>query len=179
MHSIPTVNDGEMPLMVGESEMTKIKFTDASINNSIIDLVKKSDHKKLAIWAADCAERVLHYFEDEYPKDGRPRKAIEACREWARTGIFKMADVRKSSLEAHVAACEVEVDSPARFAARAAGQAIATAHVPTHSIAAATYAAKAVWAADPQNAEGNIVKERNWQYRHLLELENIRAQQKS
>lgn len=40
----------------------------------------------LAIWAADCDERVLPYFEEKYPEDNRPRKANEACRTWARTG---------------------------------------------------------------------------------------------
>ena len=159
--------------------MAKLKFIDASINKSITELVKKSDHRTLAIWAADCAGRVLPYFENKHPEDSRPRKAIEACREWARTGIFRMADVRKSSLEAHAAARESEEDSPARFAARAAGQAMATAHVPSHSIAAATYAAKVIWATDPRNAENSIARERHWQYRHLLELEGIRAQQKS
>jgi hypothetical protein len=31
-----------------------------------------------AVWAADCAERVLQYFEKEFPKDDCPRKAFEA-----------------------------------------------------------------------------------------------------
>ena len=147
-----------------------MKFVDASASKSITELVKKSDHTTLATWAADCAERVLPYFESKNPKDDRPRKAIEACREWANTGIFSMADVRGASLAAHAAAREAEEESAARFAARAAGQAMATAHVPTHSIAAAWYAAKAIWAADQQKSYDNIAKERNWQYQHLLEL---------
>ena len=150
----------------------KGRFMDASISESITELVKKSDHRALAVWAADCAERVLPYFEDRYPEDDRPRRAIEALREWVLTGIFKMADVRKASLAAHAAAREVGADSPARFAARAAGQAMATAHVPTHSIAAATYAAKAIWATDTLNAADNKAKEREWQYQHLIELGN-------
>ena len=32
-----------------------------------------------------CAESVLHYFEDKYPNDKRPRKAIEAAKEYLRT----------------------------------------------------------------------------------------------
>ena len=45
--------------------------------------------------------------------------------------MFKMADIRESSLAAHAAAREVkENDDAARSAARAAGQAVATAHVP-------------------------------------------------
>jgi hypothetical protein len=148
----------------------KRKVMDAGIGGSITALVKRSDHRVLAIWAADCAERVLPYFDDGFPGDDRPRRAIEALREWVRTGIFKMADVRKASLAAHAAAREVGEDGPARFAARAAGQAMATAHVRTHSIAAAHYATKAIWAADALNAADNVAKEREWQYQHLIEL---------
>jgi hypothetical protein len=45
------------------------------------------DHRSLAVWAADCAERVLSYFEGKHPKDDRPRKAIEAARAWTRGEI--------------------------------------------------------------------------------------------
>ena len=75
----------------------------------------------------------------------------------------------RASLTAHTAAREVkEGDDAARATARAAGQAVATAHVPTHAIGAANYAATAVF-----NATGSIDdtnKERDWQYQHLLDL---------
>ena len=62
-------------------------------------------------------------------------------------------------------------DTAARSAARATGQAVATAHVPTHSLGAALYAQQAVWrAADPDDAEADVEKERDWQYWRLLEL---------
>ncbi|MEI6795493.1 MAG: putative immunity protein [Methanomassiliicoccales archaeon] len=137
---------------------------------AIEKLARRSDHRTLALWAADCAERVLPYFEEKYPGEDRPRQAIEEARKWASTGAFHMSDVRGFSLSSHAVARDADEESPARFAARAAGQAMATAHVPTHSIAAAWYAAKAVWAADPKNAQVNIAKERDWQYRRLLEL---------
>lgn len=148
--------------------MGKPKLVVTSLDKTITELVSKTDHKTLAIWAADCAERVLSYFEQKYPKDNRPRKAIEACREWARTGVFKMADIRRGALAAHAAAREVKEDDEARSAARAAGQALATAHVLTHSIAAAAYAATAI--RDATNSTDTVDKERNWQYQHLLEL---------
>jgi hypothetical protein len=151
--------------------MKRPKMAKSSMDKQIEELVSKANHKTLAIWAADCAERVLHYFEELSPEDDRPRKAIEALRAWIRTGVFRMADVRKASLDAHAAAREVEEYTPAHSAARAAGQAMATAHVPTHSIAAAIYAATAVRdAADPSDADAATEKERDWQYRHLKEL---------
>jgi len=151
--------------------MKKPKFSVTHKDESIVELVRKTDHKTLAVWAIDCVERVLPYFEDKYPEDNRPRKAIEALRKWISTGIFKMADVRKAALDAHAAAREVGEDNAARSAARAAGQAVATAHVPTHSIGAANYALQAIYrAANSSDADAATVKERNWQYQHLLEF---------
>ncbi len=129
----------------------------------------RNDHKALALWAADCAEHVLPFFEEKYPEDSRPRKAIEKCREWARTSEFKMADIRKASLDSHAAAREVGVDNAARFAARAAGQAVATAHVPTHALGAPIYAIKAVAAINPTDVKVTIANERDWQFRCLPE----------
>jgi hypothetical protein len=137
----------------------------------IAELVSRTNHRKLAIWAADCVGRVLPYFEERFPEDDRPRKAIEAARAWAQTGVFKMADVRKAALAAHAAAREVEEYNAARSAACAAGQAMATAHVPAHAIAAAIYAATTVRdAANSTDGDAATVKKRNWQYQHLLEL---------
>jgi hypothetical protein len=155
--------------------MKKPKLAITDMDGPIAELVRRTDPTALAIWAADCAERVLPYFERNYPEDTRPRKAIEACREWARTGVFRMADVRKTALAAHAAARGVKGDHAARSAARAAGQAMATAHVPAHALAAAIYAATAVRdAASSIDADIATIKEREWQYQHLLRLtENL------
>jgi immunity protein 5 of polymorphic toxin system len=134
----------------------------------------KQDQRSMATWAADCAKRVLPFFEEAFQQDDRPRKAIEACRTWVRTGVFRMADIRGASLAAHAAARDVKENNAACLAARAAGQAVATAHVPQHAFGAAYYALKAVMAADPEHAEANIAKERNWQSRRLPK--NLRAE---
>ena len=83
--------------------------------------MKKTNHKTLAVWAIDCAERVLPYFEKKYPEDHRPRNAIKTLQTWINTGAFSMAVIRKASLASHAAAREVGEDSAARSAARAAG----------------------------------------------------------
>jgi hypothetical protein len=151
--------------------MKKRKMAVTGIDKPIAELASRTAHRSLAIWAADCAERALLYFEDRRPGDDRPRKAIEAARAWARTGVFRMADVRKASLDAHAAAREIAEGTAARSAARAAGQAIATAHVPSHAIATAIYAATAVCeATEPSDADTAMQKERVWQYQRLLEL---------
>ena len=132
----------------------------------------KSNQQLLVLWAADCAEHVLPYFEEKCPNDDRPRKAIEMCRAWAATGVFKMAVIRKASLDAHAAAREAK-DGDAVAAARSAGHAVATAHVPDHSIGAAVYAIKAA-AEHSGNIDDGLIKERNWQYRRLMNLAKIR-----
>ena len=137
----------------------------------MVELVSQTDHKTLAVWAVDCVERVMPHFEEKYPEDQRPRNAIETLRAWLNTGEFRMAVIRRASLASHAAAREVGEDSAARSAARAAGQAVATAHVPTHSMGAANYALQAVHrASTSSDAEAAVVKERHWQYHHLLEL---------
>jgi hypothetical protein len=153
--------------------MEKAKFSVTHKDESIAELVRKTDHKTVSVWAVDCVERVMPYFEEKYPEDHRPRNAIEALQAWIQTGVFKMADIRKASLAAHAAAREVGEENAARSAARAAGQAVATAHVPTHAIGAANYALQAIHrATDSFDADAATAKERDWQYQHLLHLEH-------
>ena len=41
------------------------------------------DTKMISVkWAVSCAKHVLHIFEEQYPDDKRPRKAIEAASNW-------------------------------------------------------------------------------------------------
>ncbi|MCR4324421.1 MAG: hypothetical protein NUV69_01915 [Candidatus Curtissbacteria bacterium] len=155
--------------------MEQKKFSITHKDEAMLELVSKTDHKTLAIWAINCAERVLPYFEEDYPEDHRPRQAIEILEAWINTGVFKMAVIRKASLESHAAARDVGEDSPARSAARAARQAVATAHVPRHSYGSAIYAQQAIYrATGSSDANAAVVKERNWQYDLLLQLGETR-----
>jgi hypothetical protein len=160
--------------------MKKPKFTLTLKDKPMVELVKKTDQKTLAVWAIDCAMRVLPYFEEIYPKDGRPRQALETLLTWINTGVFKMAVIRKASLYSHAAAREVGEDNAARSVARACGQAVATAHVPLHSIGSALYAQQAIFRAKHSTeVDSAITKERNWQYKHLLNLRKKSQRQDS
>ena len=99
-----------------------------------------SDHRLLAMWAAACAEHVLHHFESAQPSDPRPREAIERIRAWAR-GEIKMSQSRAAG--GHAMAAARELSGAARHAAFAAGQAGVVAHVAAHELGAAAYAIKA------------------------------------
>ena len=127
------------------------------------------EKREMAAWAADCAERVLPFFESAYPWDERPRNALNVCRRWIDTGSFSMDEIRGASLAAHAAAREAASNIPASFAARAAGQAVATAHVPQHAYGGAYYALKAIAAADPAHALTAVQAEYEWQFRQLTE----------
>jgi hypothetical protein len=127
----------------------------------------KQDQILLATWAASCAERVLPFFQETYPKDDLPQKAVEACWRWAHTGVFKMAEIRGASLAAHEAARDAKDHKAASFSARSAGHAVTTAHVPQHAFGAAYYALRAIEADDPTNFEVNVTKEHLWQSQSL------------
>jgi hypothetical protein len=99
-----------------------------------------SDHHLLALWAAACAEHVLHLFEQAKPSDSRPHHAIEQARAWAR-GEITMWEARTAA--GHAMAAARDLTGAARHAAYAAGQAAAVAHVAAHELGAAAYAIKA------------------------------------
>jgi hypothetical protein len=106
-----------------------------------------SDHYLLALWAATCAEHVLHFFESAKPSDSRPRHAIKQSRAWAR-GEITMSQSRAAG--GHAMAAARDLRGAARYAAYAAGQAAVVAHVAAHELGAAAYAIKAACAAAPE-----------------------------
>ena len=109
--------------------------------------LQDDDHQRLAVWAADCAQHVLHHFEHARPGDDRPRHAIELGRAWAR-GEIKWAEARTAAGHANAAARDLS--GAARHAAYAASQAAAVGHVAAHDLGAAAYAIKAARAAAPE-----------------------------
>jgi hypothetical protein len=126
-----------------------------------------SDHQLLALWAAVCAEHVLHLFEKILPSDTRPRQAIEQTRAWVR-GEIKMSEARAAG--GHAMAAARGQSGAARHAAFAAGQAAVVAHVAAHELGAAAYAIKAARAAAPgfqSESAGRI--ECRWQREQLPE----------
>ncbi|WP_269938576.1 putative immunity protein [Arthrobacter sp. HY1533] len=125
----------------------------------------EADHRLLAVWAATCAEHVLHLFEESNGGDSRPRDAIEAAWAWAR-GEAKMMNTR--ALGGHAMGAARPLRGAARFAAYAAGQAACVAHVPEHDLGAAAYAIKAVQAAAPRGMEKSVgLAERDWQRQQI------------
>ena len=129
--------------------------------------LQDDDHRLLAMWAAACAEHVLHLFESVQPSDPRPRQAIEQARAWAR-GEITWWEARTAG--GHANATARYLSGAARHAAYAAGQAAAVGHVAAHELGAAAYAIKAERAAaaeDERESAGRL--ECQWQRAQLPE----------
>jgi hypothetical protein len=114
----------------------------------------------VAVWAADCAERVLGLFEAEAPLDRRPREAIARVRAFARGELGVAGEIRRRFVASAPAR---EVSAPAAVAAaRAAGQAASVPHMGAHALGAAAYAAKAAGLAAPDRPDA-VSDEIRWQ----------------
>lgn len=128
--------------------------------------LSEDDRRVLAVWAADCAERVLPIFETASPLDTRPRDAINGARAFAR-GELRIGPARALSAKAHEAAREVS-NPAATAAARAAGHAAGVAHMAAHARGVA-YAAIAAGLAAPTDSNATI-EEAQWQLNHATPL---------
>ena len=81
------------------------------------------------LFAADCAERVLHFFEDERPDDTRPRDAIAVARnpEATRKERAAAGAAARAAWNAAVTAAGTAAGAAARLARAAAARAAADA----------------------------------------------------
>jgi hypothetical protein len=130
----------------------------------VVTRISPEEHRALARWAADCAERVLELYERDRPGDDRPRRAVQAARGWAGGGAG--AGSAREAASAAQAAARATSDPAARAAARSAGHAAATADQPRRAGLAATYAATAASSASATDASAAAL-ERRWQHARL------------
>ena len=79
---------------------------DADIKQLILEITLMLEKETLVIWACNCVDHVLLFFEQKYPDDIRPRKALEVARAWLK-GEKSVDDVRRAAFESHAAAREV------------------------------------------------------------------------
>lgn len=138
----------------------------------LVEIIKISDQKILAVWAIECVERYMHLLEDNYPNEHRPRVALNILKQWI-DGDIKMWDARKFTYPALACARELETnDKVACQIARACSHALATCHVKTHSEGSAMYVISALYHLnkDNRNVEVILNAERDWQIEHLKEL---------
>ncbi len=123
-----------------------------------------TDRRIVAVWAADCAERVLPLFEEEAPDDDRARDAIARTRAFARGELTAAGEIRRRFVAGRAAASACTAAGVA--AARAAAQAAGVAHMGAHALGAAAYAATAVGLAHSDDP-GALDREVQWQLARL------------
>lgn len=155
-------------------------FNDIVWVASIVAQTDKDVERRIRLWIADCAARVLHIYELDYPADARPRNAILAARQYARSEI-EAAAMDTAGDTARVAA-RATAWAAARAAARAAGWATAwdttwdTAGDTTWDTArSAARAAAEAAAGDPTGAAARAAAgdtardtEKSWQFDRLI-----------
>jgi hypothetical protein len=126
--------------------------------------LSESDRRLVALWAADCAERVLPFFEAEVPDNDRARDGIDRTRAFGRGELDTGEEIRRRFVAGRAAQ---SATAPAAVAAaKAAGQAASVAHMGAHALGAAAYAAKAAACAatDQERARREEVE---WQLSHM------------
>ena len=116
----------------------------------ICRLMDKPSQVRYAIFAAEC---VLHLFEKKYPDDKRPRKAIEAAKNWLENPGDKTKAAAAADADAVAdAAADDAADAAAAYtayvAAAYAAAAYAAAYAADDAAAAAAAYAAAAYAAD-------------------------------
>jgi len=88
--------------------------------------------KQIVIVACDCAELSLPIYEKKYPKDNRPRKAIEIARKWT-DGEATIEEVRSAAYAAYAAADEAAYAAYDAAYAAAADAAYDAAYAAAHT----------------------------------------------
>lgn len=150
----------------------KIDIAKLNHDPRLVDLIKITDQKILAIWALDCAKKHLYLLEDKYSDEHRPRVALNILKQWI-DGDIKMWDARKFTYPALACARELETnDKVACQIARACSHALATCHVKTHSEGSAMYVISALYYLNKDGSDVEVIlnTERDWQIEHLKEL---------
>lgn len=94
----------------------------------LIRRVDAINTRALVLFAADCAEHVLHHFESKCPRDKRPRQAIEAARGGNPGAAYAAADAAYAAARAAARAADAAYAAYAAHAADAAYAAHAAAY---------------------------------------------------
>ena len=144
----------------------------------LIWLLRKSgnlDKPKAVELAIACARHVLKIFEQKYPDNKRPRKAIEAALEWLKNPTENNRESASAYAAAANAAYAYAADAAATNAAAAAAAAAAdaayaaAAYAAAYAASAASAAAAATYA-DAAYADAAKLKERKWQADKIREI---------
>lgn len=123
------------------------------------------------LFAADCAEHVLHLYEEEYPDDPRPRRAIKVARQYA-LGLASDEELRLARDAAEAATSEAgagaAAHTPPREAAWAARESAWAAMAAARETVSDAAARESAWAARAGASDAAMAAEINWQRQLLI-----------
>lgn len=127
--------------------------------------LKREQHRQLMRWSCTCVEHVLSMVDAIVL--ARINRALDIGKAWV-LGQASVGDARKASVD--LLALARELTDPVQIAlVRAAGHAVATAHMSDHALGGALYALKAVHCAGE-----SLEEERSWQIDQLpLEIRDF------
>ena len=115
---------------------------DSEYLQDFIMLLQSQDHRVVALWAFDFAEESINAVSEKYPKECRPREALEAAKDWA-AGRIKMRIAQRKILDCHAFAKEIDCKEDIAMC-HAIGQACATVHTVGHAIGYPIYDLSAI-----------------------------------
>ena len=143
----------------------------------LIRKVEIWNDKTLRLFAADCAEHVLGIYERVCPKDDRPRKAIQAARDFANGLIDRNAAHAAANAAYSAANAAYSASYAASYTASCAASYVASyaAYAASYAAYAADYSAysAASYYADPaasyyaDPADASYAAEKEWQFKRL------------
>jgi hypothetical protein len=120
------------------------------------------------LFACDCAERVLHFFEQHHPEDGRPRAAVETARRFALGEATRLELSAASAVAAAIAVAAARTISGVAARDDSAGmQASAAASSAAWGATSVTASAAALGAAKDTAMAAASAVERAWQTERL------------
>ncbi len=121
------------------------------------------EHRQLAEWAVACVRHGIRNLKVQ-EVDERIAQALDTARQWI-AGEAAVGDARKAAVAAHATARGTD-DAILKNLARAAGHAVATAHMADHAPGAAAYVLKACKAV---GGDDLVAQELAWQQAQLPE----------
>ena len=125
-------------------------------DNIVINIL---DTKMISVkWAVLCAKHVLHIYEEQYPDDKRPRKAIELALNWIKDPSEKNRKICSNHYSGIMSNMAGDAASDSRFAASAADDSYV-----------ASYAAFSA-ASNAANSASNKSLEIKWQRKKLNQI---------
>jgi len=171
----PCYSREELQKYFPKGTITARQITEADVSHSdklwvLARLLRPED---FVAFACDCAERVLRLFEERFPRDSRPRKAIEAARSGDRAAAEAAARAAGAAEDAWAAwAAEAAAEAAeAAEAAWAAARAARAAEAAARAARAAEAVARAAWAAWAAEAAAEAAEaEHEWQLKKLLQI---------